>query len=62
VPISAFGGLSDDKATRADLEGWRQHTSAAFALAMVPGNHFFLQQAPSRAPVLLAVARALAAA
>jgi medium-chain acyl-[acyl-carrier-protein] hydrolase len=60
VPITAFGGLSDDKATRAELEGWRQHTTAAFALVLVPGNHFFLQQAPGRAPVLGAVARALA--
>jgi medium-chain acyl-[acyl-carrier-protein] hydrolase len=58
VPITAVGGLEDEKATRADLEAWRQHTTAAFALRMVPGGHFFLQ---TETPAVLGIlARALA--
>jgi medium-chain acyl-[acyl-carrier-protein] hydrolase len=60
VPFTAFGGLTDDKATRADLDAWRQHTARAFALAMVPGGHFYIQGA-GRAPVVAAVARTLTA-
>ncbi|MFT3766115.1 MAG: thioesterase domain-containing protein [Minicystis sp.] len=59
VPITAFGGLSDEKATRADMDAWRQHTRGAFALAMVPGGHFYIQ-GDGRAPVIAAIARTLA--
>lgn len=41
-PITACGGLADKCVTREPLEGWRQHTSASFALRMLPGDHFFL--------------------
>jgi medium-chain acyl-[acyl-carrier-protein] hydrolase len=57
VPITAIGGLDDDKAPRADLEAWRRHTRAAFALEMLPGGHFFLQTA--RPGLLAVLARAL---
>ena len=57
VPITAFGGVSDERVTRADLEAWRRHTRGAFALEMLPGGHFFLQTA--RAELLARVARAL---
>jgi medium-chain acyl-[acyl-carrier-protein] hydrolase len=61
TPITAFGGLADDKATRADMDAWRKHTRGAFALAMVPGGHFYVQDAAARGPVLAAVARTLTA-
>ncbi|MBC6477559.1 MAG: thioesterase [Hormoscilla sp. GM7CHS1pb] len=41
-PITAFGGLSDFKASREDLSAWDRHTTAAFDLRMLPGDHFFL--------------------
>ena len=41
-PIAAFGGLQDHKVERAQLAGWREHTSSAFAQHMLPGDHFFL--------------------
>ncbi len=41
-PISAFGGLQDSKVTRSDLEAWRDQTTRAFSLRMLPGDHFFL--------------------
>ena len=41
-PISAFGGLEDRRVNRADLEAWREQTSASFSLRTFPGDHFFL--------------------
>ena len=41
-PIMAFGGLSDREVSRKQLDAWREHTSASFALRMLPGDHFFL--------------------
>ena len=41
-PISAFGGLQDRKVTHRDLEAWRDQTTGAFSLRMLPGDHFFL--------------------
>lgn len=61
VPITAFGGLADAKATPADMEAWRRHTQSAFARAMVPGGHFYVREAASRAPVITTVARVLSA-
>ena len=49
-PISAFGGLQDQRVSRGDLEAWRDQTSASFALRMFPGDHFFLN---STQPLLL---------
>jgi medium-chain acyl-[acyl-carrier-protein] hydrolase len=56
-PISAFGGLADPTLTRADLDLWREQTSASFRLRMVAGNHFFLQSA--QAALLQAIAQDL---
>jgi medium-chain acyl-[acyl-carrier-protein] hydrolase len=46
-PISGFGGLEDRRVSRADLEAWREQTSASFSLRMFPGDHFFLNTAQS---------------
>jgi medium-chain acyl-[acyl-carrier-protein] hydrolase len=56
-PISAFGGLSDPRASRAEIDAWRQHTRRAFALEMFPGGHFFVQSA--RGALLRSVARTI---
>lgn len=50
--IHAFGGLHDQRVSRADLEGWRDHTRTAFSLRMFPGDHFFLN---TTQPLLLRV-------
>jgi medium-chain acyl-[acyl-carrier-protein] hydrolase len=60
TPITAFGGLTDDKATREQMEAWKQHTSGAFTTSMVPGAHFFVQDKEGRRPILTAIAKALA--
>lgn len=44
-PIAAFGGLHDSHVTRLELEAWREHTRAEFALEWLPGDHFFLHTA-----------------
>lgn len=51
-PISAFGGLQDQRVSRGDLEAWRNQTSVSFSLRMFPGDHFFLN---TTQPALLRV-------
>ena len=50
VPISAYGGLEDDRVAAPALQAWRHHTSAAFRHVMFSGGHFFLKE--HRAAVL----------
>jgi medium-chain acyl-[acyl-carrier-protein] hydrolase len=44
-PITVFGGIGDGEVTAATLPPWREHTTAAFSLHMLPGDHFFLHAA-----------------
>lgn len=44
-PISAFGGRQDPQATEQELAAWRSYTSQDFTLTMLPGDHFFVQNA-----------------
>lgn len=46
-PISAYGGTDDKSVSRAELEGWRDHTTGAFSLQMFRGDHFYLQSSES---------------
>lgn len=43
-PITAFGGHDDLTVSREHLDGWSQHTAAAFSLHTLPGDHFFIHQ------------------
>lgn len=40
-PITATGGTDDPTTTVAGIEAWREHTSAACTVHMLPGGHFF---------------------
>ncbi len=42
VPITVFGGTADPETTREELEAWRAHTTGAFRLYTLPGDHFFI--------------------
>jgi len=42
VPMTVFGGTSDEIAPLSHLRGWRTHTAADWQLKVLPGNHFFL--------------------
>lgn len=53
-PISVFGGQDDTGTRHEHLAGWSNHTSAAFSLRMLPGDHFFLSQAQSQLTEALA--------
>jgi medium-chain acyl-[acyl-carrier-protein] hydrolase len=41
ISIRAFGGVTDNKVSQEQLEGWRQQTSASFGLRVFSGNHFY---------------------
>jgi surfactin synthase thioesterase subunit len=56
-PISAFGGLQDEKSPRESIAAWRKQTSSAFSLRMFPGDHFFIHTA--RRSVLEAISQDL---
>jgi medium-chain acyl-[acyl-carrier-protein] hydrolase len=56
-PISAFGGLQDRNASRAQLAAWGEQTRHSFSLEMFPGDHFFLNNAP--VPLLRAISKHL---
>ena len=47
-PISAFGGLGDEKVEHHHLEGWREHTTASCSIRMFPGDHFFVRTAQAQ--------------
>jgi medium-chain acyl-[acyl-carrier-protein] hydrolase len=44
-PLTAVGGIDDDRVTRADLEAWSIHAGGRFAVRQLPGDHFFLRSA-----------------
>ncbi len=58
-PISAYGGLGDERALAEELAAWRYQTQGAFSLEMFPGDHFYLQSA--RGELLQALARRMPA-
>jgi len=41
-PITVFGGAQDEDVSVESLDAWRKHTTAAFSLHTLPGEHFFL--------------------
>ena len=48
-PITAMTGSGDETVSRAGLEAWAEHTSADFALAELPGGHFYLEESEQAA-------------
>lgn len=47
-PVTAFGGLYDYEANGEMVGAWREQTSRAFRLCMMPGDHFFIHSAQER--------------
>ena len=47
IPILAICGDADPAVSLEEMEDWRDQTSESFRLAVVPGGHFFIHQAPS---------------
>ncbi len=42
-PVTAFAGADDQVVTRAEVEGWREHTAGKFTLRIFHGDHMFLK-------------------
>ncbi|MFE4368427.1 thioesterase II family protein [Streptomyces sp. NPDC056835] len=59
-PITALVGDKDPKATVAEADVWRAHTTAAFHLQVFRGGHFYLS--PRAAEVIAVVREALSGA
>ncbi|MGA2741794.1 MAG: alpha/beta fold hydrolase, partial [Bryobacteraceae bacterium] len=57
--IRAYGGAEDPNVRREHLDGWAAETTAAFAVRVFPGGHFYLRT--SRQEFLAALARDLTA-
>jgi medium-chain acyl-[acyl-carrier-protein] hydrolase len=45
APLSAFGGVGDLVTPRERLEPWEELTTGEFKLRMLPGGHFFVNEA-----------------
>jgi surfactin synthase thioesterase subunit len=45
VPFVTFAGSQDAEATPGRVEAWRQHSSAGFETHVLPGAHFFINDA-----------------
>jgi surfactin synthase thioesterase subunit len=43
-PVTALVGSSDSQCTVAEAIGWKHHAGAGFALEVLPGGHFYLNQ------------------
>ena len=57
--LTVFGGLRDKEVSREQLEAWREQTVGEFALRMLPGDHFFLNDAQAQMLLLSAITREL---
>jgi len=57
-PITAFGGADDPIATETELFAWHALTQSDFALHLLPGDHFYLQE--QSGPLLERIAIVLA--
>jgi surfactin synthase thioesterase subunit/glycosyltransferase involved in cell wall biosynthesis len=42
-PMRAYGGTEDPNIAPNHLEGWREQTTASFAMRLFPGGHFYLR-------------------
>jgi medium-chain acyl-[acyl-carrier-protein] hydrolase len=41
IPVRAYGGRDDPNVRREHLDGWREQTTASFAVRVFPGGHFY---------------------
>jgi len=59
-PITALGGIGDERVSVDELDAWRAQTTGPFERELYPGGHFFLHSA--REQVLGSLSRRLAGA
>jgi medium-chain acyl-[acyl-carrier-protein] hydrolase len=44
IPMTAFGGTRDPRASEEELAAWGEHTAADFEMHLYEGEHFFINQ------------------
>jgi medium-chain acyl-[acyl-carrier-protein] hydrolase len=54
-PISALGGVDDERVRADALDAWRVHTTGPFSRRLLPGGHFYLQGAEEHVAAVVAV-------
>lgn len=59
-PVTAFGGESDEEVRVEEIKAWVEQTSGRFDARIMPGDHFFLNDPPTRSLMLEAIASELA--
>lgn len=57
--LTAFGGIRDKQVSREQLEAWSEQTVGEFALRMLPGDHFFLNDVQVQMLLLSTLTREL---
>jgi len=60
-PMYVFGGSDDPLVSEADLGEWRSRTSGKFAVQILPGGHFYLNDGPRLCAALRPTLSALSA-
>ncbi|MEV2250870.1 alpha/beta fold hydrolase [Streptomyces sp. NPDC050147] len=58
LPISVYGGASDDGVDARELAAWGEHSSTGCEVRMLPGGHFFPREDPGRLLAAIAAAPA----
>jgi medium-chain acyl-[acyl-carrier-protein] hydrolase len=59
IPVCAFAGRRDVLTDPAGMLAWQRETTRAFDLALVPGQHFFLEEPEFQAALAHRLARAV---
>lgn len=61
-PVIAFTGEEDEYVLADEIAGWSMHAGGGFELVRIPGDHFFMDHAVHRRPLLARIKRELAEA
>ena len=59
-PVTAFGGESDEEVCVEEIKAWGAQTTGRFDARIMPGDHFFLNDPPTRSLLLEVIASELA--
>jgi len=59
-PVTAFGGESDEEVRVEEIKAWGEQTTGRFDARIMPGDHFFLNDPPTRSLMLEVISSELA--
>lgn len=52
IPITALGGLNDERVSNQEIQAWKELTSESFSSFFLEGDHFFLRKHSKQAEVI----------